>query len=121
MDFPGSVGASGGGGGERGGGAARPPLTIADRALYLYTSGTTGRPKAANVSHGRLMQWSHWFAGLLDTGASDRMYNCLPMYHSVGGVLATGAVLVGGGSVVVGEPVLARDVLDDVGRSDWTP
>ena len=25
---------------------------------------------------------------------ADRMYNCLPMYHSVGGVLAPGAVLV---------------------------
>ena len=76
---------------------------VDDRALYIYTSGTTGLPKAANISHFRLMQWTHWFAGLLGTGPSDRMYNCLPMYHSVGGVLATGAVLVGGGSVVIRE------------------
>ena len=82
-------------------GAGRRAVTIDDRALYIYTSGTTGLPKAANVSHARVMQWSHWFAGLMDTGPSDRMYNCLPMYHSVGGVLATGAVLVGGGSVVI--------------------
>ena len=40
--------------------------SLADRALYLYTSGTTGLPKAANVSHVRLMQWSHWFAGMMD-------------------------------------------------------
>jgi len=41
--------------------------TIFDRALYIYTSGTTGLPKAANVSHFRLLQWSHWFAGMMDT------------------------------------------------------
>src|SRR5213593_1249310 len=29
--------------------SGRPPLTIEDRALYVYTSGTTGLPKAANV------------------------------------------------------------------------
>ena len=107
-------------GGERLGAAERRPVTIEDRALYIYTSGTTGLPKAANVSHGRLMQWSHWFAGLLDTRASDRMYNCLPLYHSVGGVLATGAVLVGGGSVVVRERFSARDCWADIVRWDCT-
>src|SRR5262249_7986602 len=30
-------------------------VTIDDRALYIYTSGTTGLPKAANVSHARVM------------------------------------------------------------------
>jgi fatty-acyl-CoA synthase len=75
--------------------------TIDARALYIYTSGTTGLPKAATVSHYRLMQWSHWFAGLMDTRPEDRMYNCLPLYHSVGGVVATGATLVGGGAVVL--------------------
>ena len=58
------------------------PVSIDDRALYVYTSGTTGLPKAANVSHYRLMVWTHWFAGMMDTGPADRMYNCLPMYHS---------------------------------------
>src|SRR5512146_2390425 len=49
-----------------------------DRALYIYTSGTTGLPKAAVVSHHRLMQWSHWFAGLMDITPADRLYDCLP-------------------------------------------
>jgi fatty-acyl-CoA synthase len=80
-----------------------PLPSLADRALYIYTSGTTGLPKAANVSHARLMQWSHWFAGLTDLTSGDRLFNCLPMYHSVGGVVATGAALVGGGSVVLRE------------------
>src|SRR6185437_12729623 len=74
--------------------ADRKPPSLADRALYIYTSGTTGLPKAAVVSHHRLMQWSHWFAGLMDITPADRLYDCLPMYHSVGGVVATGATLV---------------------------
>jgi fatty-acyl-CoA synthase len=81
----------------------RPAPSLEDRALFIYTSGTTGLPKAANVSHFRLMQWTHWFAGLMDAQPSDRMYNCLPMYHSIGGVVATGAPLVGGGTVVLRE------------------
>ena len=106
--------------GERLRDAERRRLTIDDRALYIYTSGTTGLPKAANVSHARLMQWSHWFAGMMDTRPGDRMYNCLPLYHSVGGVLATGAVLVGGGSVVIRERFSARQFWNDLRRWDCT-
>ena len=97
----------------------RPP-SVEDRALLMYTSGTTGLPKAANISHFRLMQWSHWFAGMMDSRPGDRMYSTLPMYHSVGGVLATGAVLVGGGSVVIREGFTARQFWDDIVRWDCT-
>jgi fatty-acyl-CoA synthase len=100
--------------------AERQSVTIDDRALYIYTSGTTGLPKAANVSHARVMQWSHWFAALMDTRSTDRMYNCLPMYHSVGGVLATGAVLVGGGSVVIRKTFSAHQFWSDIVRWDCT-
>ena len=106
--------------GEKLRGAERRPVTIEDRALYIYTSGTTGLPKAANVSHARLMQWSHWFAGMMDTRSSDRLYNCLPMYHSTGGVLATGAVLIAGGSVVIRENFSASQFWNDVIRWDCT-
>ena len=88
--------------------------SIDARALYIYTSGTTGLPKAAIVSHYRLMQWSHWFAGLMDTTPADRMYNCLPLYHSVGGVVATGATLVGGGAVVLRPRFSASEFWRDV-------
>ena len=94
--------------------------TVNDTALYIYTSGTTGLPKAARVSHARIMQWSHWFAALMDASREDRVYNCLPMYHSVGGVLATGAVLVAGGSVAIRERFSARQFWDDVVRWDCT-
>jgi fatty-acyl-CoA synthase len=98
----------------------RRRITIDDRALYMYTSGTTGWPKAAIIDHRRLMTWSHWFAGMMDTVPSDRMYNCLPLYHSIGGVVATGAVLVNGGSVVIREKFSARQFWHDVTRWDCT-
>ena len=100
--------------------ADRPAVSTRDRALLIYTSGTTGLPKAAFVSHHRVMMWSHWFAGMVDAGPDDRMYDCLPLYHSVGGVVATGAPLVGGGSVVIAERFSARSFWDDVARWDCT-
>ena len=103
--------------GERLTPSERRAVTIADRALLIYTSGTTGLPKAANVSHRRLLEWSFWFAGLMNTGPDDRMYDCLPMYHSVGGVVATGAVLVRGGSVLIREKFSAHQFWNDV--ADW--
>jgi fatty-acyl-CoA synthase len=93
---------------------------IEDLALYIYTSGTTGLPKAAKVSHGRTMQWSYWFAGMMDVQPIDRMYNCLPMYHSIGGVQVPGAMLVTGGSVVVRERFSASQFWEDIARWDCT-
>ena len=93
---------------------------IEDKALYIYTSGTTGLPKAANVSHGRIMQWTNWFAGMMDAQANDRMYNCLPMYHSVGGVQVPGAILVAGGTVILKDKFSASQFWDDVVRWDCT-
>ena len=72
-----------------------------DRALLIYTSGTTGTPKAANVTHERILDWSFWFAGIMDAQPEDRLYSCLPMYHSIGGVVAIGSMLVHGGSVLI--------------------
>jgi fatty-acyl-CoA synthase len=106
--------------GEPLGRSERRAPAIDDLALYIYTSGTTGLPKAANVSHARAMRWSHWFAGMMDVQPFDRMYNCLPMYHSVGGVQAIGAMLVSSGSAVVRQRFSARQFWDDVVRWDCT-
>ena len=96
------------------------PVTLADPALLIYTSGTTGLPKAAFVSHRRVMMWTHWFAGMMDAGRHDRLYNCLPMYHSVGGVVASGAVLLAGGAVILREKFSASAFWDDVAQSGAT-
>jgi fatty-acyl-CoA synthase len=97
-----------------------PILTIEDRALYIYTSGTTGLPKAANINHYRLMLASHAFAGVIDARATDCMYDCLPLYHTAGGLVATGAMLIRGGSVVIRERFSAREFWDDIVRWDCT-
>jgi fatty-acyl-CoA synthase len=100
--------------------AETSPLTIEDPALFIYTSGTTGMPKAANINHFRLMLASHAFKGVMDAGPDDRMYDCLPMYHTTGGVVATGAILVGGGTVFIREKFSAREFWDDVARHQCT-
>jgi fatty-acyl-CoA synthase len=95
-------------------------VTLSHKALQIYTSGTTGRPKAANVSHYRIMTWSKWFAGIMQVRPSDRMYDCLPLYHSVGGIVATGALLVSGGSIVVREKFSAKRFWRDVAETECT-
>jgi fatty-acyl-CoA synthase len=42
------------------------------------------------------------------------MYNCLPLYHSVGGVVAVGALLVAGGSVVIRPKFSATEFWRDI-------
>lgn len=93
---------------------------IEDRALYIFTSGTTGMPKAVKISHARVLQWTHWFAGMMGVQPTDRMYTCLPMYHSIGGVLVPGATLVGGGSVVIREKFSATQFWSDLTRWNCT-
>ncbi len=98
----------------------RRPPAAQDRALLIYTSGTTGWPKAANVTHARVLEWSGWFAGMMDAQPNDRLYNCLPMYHSIGGVVAVGSMLVAGGAVVIRERFSASRFWTDVAESGAT-
>jgi fatty-acyl-CoA synthase len=98
----------------------RRQVTIHDAALLIYTSGTTGLPKAAKVTHYRILQWSLWFAGLGGFQANDRMYNCLPLYHSVGGIVAVCSVLIAGGSVVIADKFSARRFWPDVVHFECT-
>jgi fatty-acyl-CoA synthase len=98
----------------------RVPLTINDKCVFIYTSGTTGMPKAANINHYRVQLAMLAFAGATGTTGNDRMYDCLPMYHTVGGVCAPGAVLTVGGSCVIRESFSAREFWGDVARWQCT-
>ncbi|MBK9081131.1 MAG: long-chain-acyl-CoA synthetase [Rhizobiales bacterium] len=98
----------------------RVPLTIEDRCIFIYTSGTTGLPKAANMNHYRVQLAMLGFSGVTGAGESDRIYQCLPMYHTVGGVLGAGVALLNGGSCVIREKFSAREFWADIVRHDCT-
>ena len=100
--------------------AERGEVAIDARALLIYTSGTTGLPKAANISHRRILTWGGWFAGLTDASSDDRLYDCLPLHHSVGGVAAPCSMLCAGGSVVIAERFSAGNFWNDIERFDCT-
>jgi fatty-acyl-CoA synthase len=100
--------------------AERRDVSINDRALLIYTSGTTGLPKAASISHRRILNWGGWFAGLTDAAPDDRLYNCLPVYHSVGGIVAPCSMLFAGGSVASAEKFSATNFWGDLVRFDCT-
>ena len=97
-----------------------PAPSLRDTALLIFTSGTTGLPKAARISHARLTRWSSWFAGMMDATPQDRMYNCLPLYHSVGGVVAVGSLLLSGGAVAIAPRFSASAFWDDIAHWDCT-
>lgn len=98
----------------------RVPLHINDKCVYIYTSGTTGMPKAANINHYRMQLAMHGYSAVTGAKATDRMYDCLPLYHTVGGVTAPGAVLTVGGSCVIREKFSAREFWADIVRNDCT-
>lgn len=95
-------------------------VTIDDRALLIYTSGTTGLPKAASISHRRILNWGFWFAGLSSVTPQDRLYDCLPLFHSVGGIVAPCSMLAAGGSVVIADKFSASNFWSDIVRHDCT-
>jgi fatty-acyl-CoA synthase len=98
----------------------RPALTLADPALYIYTSGTTGLPKAARITHSRALRIMLGFAAAVGAKASDRVYMCLPMYHTNGGVIALGLALSVGGSAYIREKFSATSFWADCAREKCT-
>ncbi len=87
--------------------AERPPVSVregmkaTDVALYVYTSGTTGAPKAARMTHLRLMGMLRAFIGGGHARPSDRVYVTLPLYHATGGLTGIGFALETGATVIL--------------------
>ena len=87
---------------EKGLGAdARHLNHVDDLALYVYTSGTTGHPKAAKISHRRVFVMSVGIYGAVEAGPDDVVLDMLPMYHISGGMCAPGMAFMGGGTLVL--------------------
>ncbi len=93
--------------------AWRAGVVCRDTAFYIFTSGTTGLPKAANFSHMRTLFMMCGFAGALNAKPRDRMYNVLPLYHTAGGICAVGTALVSGGSVILKRKFSLQDFWRD--------
>ncbi|MET8975438.1 long-chain fatty acid--CoA ligase [Streptomyces sp. NPDC004539] len=79
------------------------PVTPDDTCVIMYTSGTTGRPKGAMLTHGNLI----WNAVnvLVDTDliADERALVCAPLFHTAGLNMLTLPVLLKGGACVLVE------------------
>lgn len=97
-------------------GDATASVRCGDIALYIYTSGTTGLPKAANVSHLRILNMMHSFSVGANATERDRMYNVLPLYHTAGGICALGPALLNGGAVILKRRFSVTEFWEDCAR-----
>jgi long-chain acyl-CoA synthetase len=87
---------------EDAGAAAPSDLTEADLAVLVYTSGTTGHPKGAMLSHGNLLANVQSCRVALEAVGTDRFVVVLPLFHSF--MLTVGLLLpmlVGGSMVLI--------------------
>src|SRR4051794_2516583 len=118
------------------------PRAADDTAVILYTSGTTGTPKGAELTHGNLRANTEAAVELLQlTGSGDVILGALPLFHSFGQVcglnagIAAGACLTlvprfmaskalavierDGVTVFEGVPTMYAAMLDAPGRGDY--
>ena len=87
-------------------------VTLDDPCFFIFTSGTTGLPKAAIVSNERVFRSMQGFGVVtLNIKARDRLYNCLPLYHSTGLIVAFGGVLWVGASMFIRRKFSASNFL----------
>jgi sulfoacetate-CoA ligase len=81
--------------------AALPEIAENDPAMLMYTSGTTGVPKGALLSHANMMAAARAVIALQELSPGDRVLSSLPLYHINGQCIGTVSPLVSGGSVVM--------------------
>lgn len=72
-------------------------------AAMLYTSGTTGRPKGARISHCNLSSSFTRINGMWGITAQDRLLHVLPTFHAHGLLMATLCPLIAGAEIVMTE------------------
>jgi citronellyl-CoA synthetase len=90
-------------------------------AMYVFTSGTTGMPKAAKIPHRRWMSAAHAF-GLAGCQAkpSDRFYLCLPLFHGTGLICGIGSAFYTGASIFLRRRFSASEFWSDVHKYKTT-
>jgi fatty-acyl-CoA synthase len=98
---------------------ANPAVTSAvlakDKAFYIFTSGTTGFPKASVMTHYRWLRAMSGFGELgLRLHRDDVLYSCLPLYHNNALTVAVGSVLSAGATLALGKSFSASRFWDEV-------
>ncbi len=99
---------------------ARHGITMSDPLYLIFTSGTTGLPKAAKVSHLRFIASGESMVGFLDFGEDDVHYCVLPLYHGAGGMVIPAMSLAAGRPFVLRRKFSKSAFWDDVRRHDVT-
>eukprot|EP00457_Paulinella_chromatophora_P002167 gb/GEZN01002171.1/.p1 GENE.gb/GEZN01002171.1/~~gb/GEZN01002171.1/.p1 ORF type:complete len:638 (+),score=88.14 gb/GEZN01002171.1/:243-1916(+) len=79
----------------------RAGLNFYSDFLLVYTSGTTGLPKAATIKHARFFSMGFAFTKLFGMRHDDILYTVLPLYHSAGGLCGTGMMMHTGCTMVL--------------------
>ena len=86
-----------------------------EKAFYIFTSGTTGMPKASLMSHFR---WLKSMSGLGNMGvrlrSDDVIYCCLSLYHNNALTVTLSSVLAGGATMAIGKQFSVSRFWDDI-------
>ncbi|MBM4182029.1 MAG: AMP-binding protein [Betaproteobacteria bacterium] len=81
--------------------AAVPPGDAEAPAVVIFTSGSEGRPKGVVLSHRALLANVEQILAYLPIGREDKVFNCLPVFHSFGLTAGTLLPLVSGTKLVL--------------------
>lgn len=92
-------------------------VRVKDPMLYMYTSGTTGLPKAAVLKNQRFLRAAYTFGRILSgLEDGDITYITVPLYHATGAVAAFGSAVATGSAVALRRKFSASGFWDDVHR-----
>lgn len=94
--------------------------TMRDKMIYIFTSGTTGLPKAAVITCTRYMFMSFGLTCMLPISRDDIIYDPLPLYHSAGGMVGVGQVFLHGSTVVIRRKFSASNFWKDCVKYNCT-
>jgi len=86
--------------------------TLDSAALVGYTSGTTGRPKGAVLSHGNLLAGIEAVLTAWRWTPEDRLWLCLPLFHMHGLGVGLHGTLAAGASAIIAPRFELDAVLD---------
>lgn len=100
--------------------ALRSGIIMQDPLYLIFTSGTTGLPKAANMSHLRFIAAGETMGGTLRFEPDDVHYCVLPLYHGAGGMVIISISLSFGTPFVLRRRFSVSAFWDDVRRHNIT-